>query len=378
MSRLMAPDMPHAPRSALLILSLTACTSEPGPVASQAVVHAAEVQAPLPGRLVFLAEDGEGPGPGAIVSLRPDGSDRKELLRGTGLYPATVDPTGAHLAIIAVDETGEHQERLKLYPWSGGELGQPLWTSPPASHVRNPSWGPEGRFVVFEASFDSFRDLYRVELPAGTMTRLTNNEEGNFEPAVAPDGESVAFVSSREGNAEVFRMKADGSEQQRLTSFQLDDWGPMWSPDGKTLAFLSNREQIDRIFLMRADGGEQRRFTADPTKIRDPDAPTGDEPHETDPVFAPDGTAIAYCVRTGSQGAALRIAPVAGGEPIKLSDGKTSDRSPVWSPDGLHLVFVSNRDAGDLELYRIPRAGGPAIRLTERPFADWLPRWSPR
>lgn len=365
-------------------LCLGACTAaEPASPAAGAPAPAAatatSVDAPkLPGHLVFLAEDGEGPGPGAIVAIEPDGGGRKELLRGTGLYPAAVAPGGAHLAIIAVDETGEHVERLQIHAWTGDALGQPVWVSPPASHVRNPSFGPDGRFVVFEASMDSFRDLYRVELPTGTTLRLTNNAEGNFEPAVAPDGRTIAFVSSRDGNAEIYRMSADGGEQTRLTSFHLDDWGPIWSPDGKTLAFLSNREQMDRIFVMGPDGADPRRFTADKTVMRDPDAPTGDEPHETDPAFSPDGATIAYCVRTGSQGAKLQVAPLAGGPAVTLTDGKTSDRSPVWSPDGTHLVFVSNRDGGDLELYRVARTGGPALRLTARPAADWLPRWAPR
>ena len=358
---------------------LGGCSDPPAATAAASAAATPPTSTPsiaAPGRLIVLAEDETG---GALVSLRPDGQDRRELLRGKGLYPAAVDPRGAMLAVISVDERdGLHHERLELRPLGDAGLGPPTWTSEPATHVRNPSWGPDGRFLVFEAAFTSFRDLYRVELPAGTLTRLTDNTEGNFEPAVAPDGRSIAFVSSRDGNAEVYRMTAEGGEQTRLTSFPLDDWGPMWAPDGQTLAFLSNRELIDRIFLMRPDGGEQRRLTADVTPTREPDATLGDEPHETDPVFAPDGAAIAYCVRIGSQGAALRVAPLAGGAPLVLSDGSFSDRNPVWSPDGARLVFVSNRDGGDLELYGVARDGAGLTRLTQREGADWLPRWAPR
>lgn len=377
--------MPRLRRSLpLLALAALAGCTEPSaaPAAAPAPAPASAPTPPpapapldLPGRLIFLAED---EGSAALVSLR--GADRSELLRGTGLYPAAVDPRGAALAVIAVDEQGgQHREHLEVRPLGDdGTLGAPTWTSETSTHVRNPSWGQDGRFLVFEAAFTSFRDIYRVELPAGTLTRLTDNTEGNFEPAVSPDGRHIAFVSSRDGNAEVYRMTVDGGEPTRLTDFPLDDWGPMWAPDGQTLAFLSNRELVDRIFLMRPDGGEQRRLTADRTPVRDADAPLGDEPHETDPAFAPDGAAIAYCVRTSSQGAALRIAPPGGGPVVHISDGSVSDRSPVWSPDGAHLVFVSNRDAGDLELYAVPRAGGEPSRLTRREGADWLPRWSPR
>ncbi len=372
------------PRSLpLLALALAGgCTepaaSTPAPAASVAtapVVAPAPAPLVLPGRLIFLAEDEAS---GALVGLRVNGQDdRRELLRGKGIYPAAVDPGGAMLAVIAVEEQGDmHREHIEVRRLGDDGLGAPVWTSEQATHTRNPSWGPDGRFLVFEAAFTSFRDIYRVELPAGTVTRLTDNTEGNFEPAVSPDGRTIAFVSSRDGNAEVYRMTAEGGEQARLTNFPLDDWGPMWAPDGRTLAFLSNREMVDRIFLMGTDGGEQRRLTADKTALREPDAPLGDEPHETDPAFAPDGASIAYCVRNGSQGAALRIAPLAGGAPIDLSDGAAADRSPVWSPDGAHLVFVSNRDGGDLELYGVARDGARLTRLTAREGADWLPRWA--
>ncbi len=372
------------PRTLLTLLALAGCGS-PSAAPAQAVKQAAPAGSPaaptepaptLPGRLVFLSESGA---ESAIVAMHPDGSGRQELRRGAGLYPAAVDPSGAALAVITVEEKdGGHVERLQVLPWTTAGLGPAIWQSPPAAQVRNPSWGPAGRFLVFEAALDSFRDIYRVELPAGTLLRLTDNEQGNFEPAVSPDGQTVAFVSSRDGNAEVYTMHADGSEQVRRTEAPLDDWGPLWAPDGKTLAFLSNRELVDRIFLMRPDGGELRRLTADPNPHKDPDAPLGDEPHETDAAFAPGGASLAFCVRIGSQGAPLRVAPAARGPARPVPGGAPRGRSPVWSPDGTHLVFVSNQDAGDLELYRISRDGAGRTRLSEHEGADWLPRWSPR
>lgn len=366
------------PGPCLLVLTVAVGCSEPAAAPTQPTVVAAAPPpgVALPGRLIHLAESDWD---AAIVATRPDGQGRTELLRGRGLYPAAVDPRGAALAVIAVEEKdGGHLERLQVLPLTTAGLGAPVWQSPPASHVRSPSWGPEGRFLVFEAAFSSFRDIYRVELPAGTLLRLTDNEQGNFEPAVAPDGRSIAFVSSRDDNAEVYTMQADGAGQTRLTAAPLDDWGPMWAPDGATLAFLSNRELVDRVFVMRPDGRELRRLTADANPRVDLDGQLGDEPNETEPVFSPDGAAIALCVRIGSLGASLRVAPLAGGPVTTLSDGEFSDRNPVWSPDGSHLVFVSNRDAGDLELYRVARDGAGLTRLTEREGADWLPRWSPR
>ena len=356
-------------RLAALALLASACSSPPVASGSAAA-----------GRLIFLAEDPASPGAGAIVSVRPDGSERAELLRGAGIFPAAVDPTGTWLAVVAVDERdGDHLERVRVYPLAKlGNDTPATWESPPASQVRNPSFRPDGRALAFESAVASFRDIYRVDLPAGPLLRLTDNEEGNYEPSFAPDGAAIAFVSSRDGNAEIYRMNPDGSGQLRLTSFHLDDWSPQWAPDAQTIAFLSNREQIDRIFLMRPDGGDQRRLTAARSAPPGPDAALGSEPHETEPVFAPDGESVVHGVRSGPHGTGLQRTPIAGGPSIVLSDGKASDRNPVWSPDSSFVVFVSDRDGGDLELYRVDRDGQARVRLSDRPGADWLPRWSPR
>lgn len=341
------------------------------------------------GRLIFLAEEPATPGEGAIVGMRPDGTERGELLRGRMMFPGAVDPTGTWLAVVAVEEdgAGNHLERIRVYALEalgGATPGAPIWESEPASQVRSPSFSPDGRALAFESAVASFRDIYRVDLPeraalpAGPLLRLTTNDEGNYEPAFAPDGKAIAFVSSRDGNAEIYRMNPDGSGQLRLTSFHLDDWGPQWSPDSQTISFLSNREQIDRVFLMRPDGGDQQRLTADLSVPPGPDQPLGNEPHETEPAFSPDGRSVVHGVRNGPRGTGLRVTDIASRRSLELSDGKASDRNPVWSPDGSFVVFVSDRAGGDLDLYRVGHDGQGLLRLSDRKGADWLPRWSSR
>ncbi|MBL9104208.1 MAG: PD40 domain-containing protein [Myxococcales bacterium] len=363
-------------RSVLRASLVLAACSPPAAAPTGEAPAPASAPAPaaaLPGRIVYLAEDGP---KATIAALAPAGGARVDLLSGTGLYPATIAPDGSQLALIRVDERGEdHRERLQLVPLTATGAGAASWTSEPSTQVRNPSWSPDGRFVVFEAAFHGFREIYRLDVPGFALRRLTDNPEGNFEPTVSPDARTIAFVSSRDMNAEVYTMTADGAEQTRLTAFHMDDWGPQFAPDGKTLLFLSNRELVDRVFLMRPDGSDQRRLTPDPTPAPDPDGRLGAEPHETDPAYAPDGS-LAFAVRKGL-GASLRVADPAGNITV-LTDGAASDRSPTWSPDGQHIVFVSSRDGGDLELYRMTRAGAELTRLTDHDGADWLPRWSAR
>lgn len=344
----------------------------------QAPLTAAE-RAAAGGRIFFLAERPDG---ATIEQLAPTGEGARTLLKGPPMaagptiFPGPVAPDGAHMVVITVEEQdGAHRERLELRPLTADALGEPVWRSDPAEQARNPTWSPDGRFFAFEASFTSFRDLYRVDLSPGTaptQRRLTDHPAGNYEPAISPDGQKIAFVSSRDGNAEVYVMQADGAAPTRLTDAVMDDFGPRWSPDGGTLAFLSNRDGADRIYLCRPDGSEAHRIT------RDGLAPGLDyEPAEAEPAFSPDGALLAYSVRTGPMRAAVRAVDLATGAVIELTEGTASDREPVWSPRGDLLVFASDR-GGDPELHLVRRDGAAIARLTERTGPDWLPRWSPR
>ena len=172
-------------------------------------------------------------------------------LSGDATFPGPPDPRGTHLLIVRTEEGPEgHRETLLLAPREGGE---PQVLAPSAEMVRNPSFSPDGRFIVFESSAQSFRDLYRVDRDGTEPTRLTDAPHGSFEPAVSPDGTAIVFASSRDGNAEIYRMNVDGSDVQRLTDSREDDTRPGWLPDGR-IAWLRQTGASKLVWRMDADG----------------------------------------------------------------------------------------------------------------------------
>ena len=324
----------------------------------------------IPGALAFVSERN---GQKDVWLVTPAGEERP-LTRGPAdEYPAAVRPDGRALAVAAArEEKGVHLEQLMLLSLEeGAHAPEPL--ARPSARSRAPSWGPDGTWLVAESDATGFSDLVqlrvgsRAEGIAGGSTpaprRLTEVREGAFEPAVSPDGKQLAFVSSHEGDPELYVMDLAGGPPRRLTFFHLEDVSPAWSPDGRWLAFLSNREGRDRVFVVRPDGTDLRAVSGAQTH--------GDE---RDLAWRPDSHAIAFAERTSADTTKLWLAPLEGGVPTQLTDGKSRDDSPAWSPDGRYLAFVSNRTADD-ELFLMRADGSAPTQLTHAKGADWLPRW---
>jgi tricorn protease len=100
------------------------------------------------------------------------------------------------------------------------------------------------------------------------------------------------------------------------------------------------------IWIASRDGGEARRLT------------TG-VGIETDPLFSPDGTQIAFTGEyDGNQD--VYVVPVSGGVPRRLTYHPGPDEVVGWTPDGKQVLFRSMRKAhayGVVQLFTIPTTG---------------------
>src|SRR5271163_2249463 len=86
---------------------------------------------------------------------------------------------------------------------------------------------------------------------------------------------------------------------------------------------------------------------------------------ETDPVFSPDGSMVAF---TGEYdgNTDVFVVPTAGGIPKRLTYHPAADSAVGWTPDGKYVIFRSNRESGSpryTKLFKVSVNGGLATAM---------------
>lgn len=170
-------------------------------------------------------------------------------------------------------------------------------------------------------------------------------------------------------NHDVVVMNADGSNQRNLTRSVADELDPVWAPDGSKIAYSrpDPKTGLPDVFVMNADGGHKRNLTRHPR-------------FDCCPVWSPDGRHIAFYSSRGAVGAESDIfVMTAEGTALKnLTRTVTVGESwPAWSPDGTRIAFVSGPPGADADIYVMNADGSSPRNMTRNPASDGPPIWSP-
>ena len=70
---------------------------------------------------------------------------------------------------------------------------------------------------------------------------LLTSSDVDYDPTWSPDGTWIVFTSDRAGSADLYRVKPDGTGLERLTESPAYDDQAAFSPDGKQLVFVTTR-----------------------------------------------------------------------------------------------------------------------------------------
>jgi hypothetical protein len=133
--------------------------------------------------------------------------------------------------------------------------------------VLSPAWMPDTVSIVFSGLAENgVSDLYRMSLPGGGLTRLTDDRYQDLDPAPSADGRHVVFASDRtaggpDGAVNLFMLDLQTGAIRQLTAGPWVDETPAWGP-GERIYFTSDRGGVLNVWSIDTLGNGRRESSA--------------------------------------------------------------------------------------------------------------------
>jgi Tol biopolymer transport system component len=300
----------------------TAASSRPLPTA-----YASPSWSPDGRELVFLSARGP---KGGIVVSRADGTNRRRLARVTIPTQVAWSPAGDRIAYVADDG-------LSVI----GSGGMTQWTVEPAG---DPAWSADGRELAFAAGEAGPIQVIGAD---GTARREVTSGRFDHAPSWSPDGRLLVFARAvRAGGPEsIYVVGTDGTGVRPLG---LQGSAPVWSPDGRTIAFWRRTPYGFEAAVASADGTSVRSLTRT-------------RPAFSSPLrWSHDGKRLVFSLCPGLGACHVDVADVETGAVSTLATGD----EPVWAPNGTRIAFAARRGCRSAGIFVMDADGRDVSRLT--------------
>lgn len=278
--------------------------------------------------------------------------------------------------------------------------------------LNQPSWSPDGRFIIAKKHFTTERSLgtgevWLYHVAGGSGVKLVKRADEALqkelgEPIYAPNGKSLyytrnvtrgnQFEYAQDSNGDLFnieRYDLDTGEVSTAVSGLGGAVRPTPSHDGKYLAFVRRERTRSKLYVRNLSTGEERKiYDALDQDVQETWATTGVYPNM---AWTPDNKSIVFWAggkikRADVEGSGVRDIPFhiddtrvvidAVHPQIDVAPAHFMTQMPRWasvSPDGKQVVFETLG-----KLWIKPLTGGTARRLVsgdDAAFELW-PSWS--
>jgi serine/threonine protein kinase len=302
-------------------------------------------------------------GTGRVVSHDVE-TDKVRTLFWTAKPPS-------NLAVAApgtlVFDATERLQNLRAVPLSprGGAAGS-TWLTRGICADRQPSFSPDGRWVVFTSNRGGNLDLWTLSRSDGRIRRVTDDSARDWDPAFTSDGTGILWSSERGGHLEVWTAALDGSGARQVSQDGVDAENPTMTRDGRWIVYASADPSKRGIWRVHPDGTDAAAIAKGAFFL---------------PEVSPDGRFVAYIDSTSSQPRrTLRVRRVEDGSEVPPSIG--IDRNgigdanygrPRWVPGGNALAFLAADTDGISGVFVQDFVPGKETSATRRRLAGFFP-----
>lgn len=141
---------------------------------------------------------------------------------------------------------------------------------PGVPYFSNPSWSPDGRYIVVSGMAGGKGDLYMFDLTDHTVRQLTDDWYSDIQPQWSHGGSHIVFISDRPAAGRSYEQKSLQLcflelEDQSIRVLDIfhgaENLNPVFTPDDQSVYFLSNRDGFRNLYLTDLASGNIYQLT---------------------------------------------------------------------------------------------------------------------